>query len=438
MRLPRALTLLAGAACTALTAGVLTAGSAVAAVHQDKPRPMVSLALPTAQVTFGQESDADLIVSVPPAPGGPNPTGTVAVESTEAGGSVCQGQLPSGATTLDCHLGDSFLHPGEYHFFAVYGGDGNYFSSDSSASPLQFIVGKQPTGTTLTLPASPLPSDQQGGTQLSFHVGATVSGTPSGSVSVTEGSTTICSGNLTSGAGTCALATGALSPGTHQLTATYGADADFAVSSDTESLTITKPSATTALTLSAARVTFGQEQTEHLSVQVTATSGSPTGQVTIKAGSTSLCPAITLAGGAGSCNLTATKLRPGTYHVTATYGGDDTHAGATSASMTLAVASEPTSTTLTLSTAKVKVGKEQAEHLTVTVKPRTSGTPAGKVTISAGATPLCTITLAKGTGSCTLGASKLSPGTYSLTAAYAGATPYAKSTSPKKTLTVTK
>jgi hypothetical protein len=104
----------------------------------------------------------------------------------------------------------------------------------------------------------------------------------------------------------------------------------------------------------------------------------------------------------------------------------------------IADASQPTSTTLTLSAAKVKAGHEQAEHLTVRVKPATSGTPAGKVTIKAGSATLCVITLKGAKGSCTLTARKLRPGRYQLTARYGGGTPYGPSTSPKKALTVTK
>jgi Bacterial Ig-like domain (group 3) len=439
MRLPPALTLLAAAVCTALTAGILMAGPALAAVHPDKQQTMISLTLPTSEVTFGQESVADLIVSVPPAAGGLNPTGTVAVESPETGSAVCQAQIPSGATTVVCHLSDVFLPPGEYHLFAVYTGDGNYLPADSSATPQSLTVAKEPTATTLALPAATLAFDQQGGALLTFQVTAATSGTPTGPVTVTAGSTPICSGVLTNGTGTCALATGELSPGNYQLTATYGGDGDFAGSaSDPQALTITTAPTVTTLTLSTAKVTFGHEQAERLSIQVTATAGStPTGQVAVSAGSTTLC-VITLDGGNGSCTLAATKLRPGTHHLTATYSGDVTHAGSTSGSKALAVASEPTATALTLSATKVKLGHEQAEHLTVTVKPGFSGTPAGKVTINAGGTRICVITLAKGQGSCTLTASKLRPGTYTLTATYPGTTPYAASTSPKKTLTVTK
>ena len=71
------------------------------------------------------------------------------------------------------------------------------------------------------------------------------------------------------------------------------------------------------------------------------------------------------------------------------------------------------------------------------VKPAFSGTAAGQVTIKTGSTGICTITLAKGKGSCTLSASKLRPGKYILTATYTATSPYAASTSPGKTLTVT-
>jgi len=100
------------------------------------------------------------------------------------------------------------------------------------------------------------------------------------------------------------------------------------------------------------------------------------------------------------------------------------------------VAAEPTSTTLTLSATLVRAGHEQSERLTVAVRPAISGVPAGTVTVKAGATTVCRITLASATGSCTLTASQLAAGTYQLTVSYPGVTPYAASTSTAKTLTV--
>jgi hypothetical protein len=194
----------------------------------------------------------------------------------------------------------------------------------------------------------------------------------------------------------------------------------------------------TALTVAPAKVAFGREKAAHLSVIVAGPSGdTPSGKVTIKAGSVTV-GVITLARGKGGTALAASKLRPGTYHLTASYGGDPGNKASASGSKPLTVTPEPTSTTLSLSAARIKVGHEQAEHLTVRVKPQTSGIPAGKVTVRAGSATLCVITLKSAKGSCTLAASKLRPGTYKLIASYAGGTPYAASASAKKTLTVTR
>jgi hypothetical protein len=74
----------------------------------------------------------------------------------------------------------------------------------------------------------------------------------------------------------------------------------------------------------------------------------------------------------------------------------------------------------------------------VQVAAAAGASPTGQVAIKAGTTMICTITLANGKGSCTLTASKLAVGTHQLTATYSGDATHARSTSPKKTLTVTK
>jgi hypothetical protein len=131
-------------------------------------------------------------------------------------------------------------------------------------------------------------------------------------------------------------------------------------------------------------------------------------------------------------------LHAGTYQLTATYVSDTNYSPSTSSAKTLTVTKAATSTGFTLSADPVKAGHEQAEHITVTVKPATSGTPAGTVVIKAGSAGICTITLHGAKGSCTLSASKLRPGTYQVTASYHGATDYDSSSSPARKLTVTK
>jgi hypothetical protein len=134
-----------------------------------------------------------------------------------------------------------------------------------------------------------------------------------------------------------------------------------------------------------------------------------------------------------------TGKRKVVYPITATCNGDDTYAISASPPQALTVVrTEPTTTLLTLSAPSARSGHEQTEKLTVQVKPQTSGFPAGKVTIKAGSVTLCVITLKSARGSCLLSASKLRPGKYTLTASYTATSPYAGSTSVKKSLTVTK
>jgi hypothetical protein len=99
---------------------------------------------------------------------------------------------------------------------------------------------------------------------------------------------------------------------------------------------VTQPT-TTSLSLSAATVKYGHEQTEKLSVKVTpADAGPATGTITIAAGKTILCK-VKLSSGKASCTLAAKKLGTGTYHLTASYAGAAYFAKSASASKTLKV-----------------------------------------------------------------------------------------------------
>jgi hypothetical protein len=73
--------------------------------------------------------------------------------------------------------------------------------------------------------------------------------------------------------------------------------------------------------MSAPSITVGAEQAETISVTVSSSGGTPTGTVTVTAGTAKVCT-ITLAAGAGSCVLQSGQLPAGTYQVTASYGGD--------------------------------------------------------------------------------------------------------------------
>jgi hypothetical protein len=96
-------------------------------------------------------------------------------------------------------------------------------------------------------------------------------------------------------------------------------------------LTAARAATAVSLTLSKSSVAFGHENGEKLTVKVTSPlGGTPGGIVTIKVKSTVLCT-IRLAKGAGSCTLTAKSLKPGTYTLTAAYGGSSRYAIAAAA-----------------------------------------------------------------------------------------------------------
>ena len=173
--------------------------------------------------------------------------------------------------------------------------------------------------------------------------------------------------------------------------------------------------------------------------------GTPTGTVTVTGPSGRTLCTITLADGTGSCVLATpgftgtippnTSSYNGAYQLTATYSGDGNYVAA-SGTATVTVARAKTTTTLSLSKSPVTYRHENQERLTVSVSHVGSVYPTGSVTVMAGRTTLCAIRLTKGTGSCTLIASKLKAGTYHLWASYPGNSDYLKSTSSSKTLKV--
>jgi hypothetical protein len=96
-----------------------------------------------------------------------------------------------------------------------------------------------------------------------------------------------------------------------------------------------------AVTLTApASMTYGSEQGDVLTASVTSPAGgTPSGTVTVTEGTTPVCT-ITLAGGQGTCSLSAKAIPAGGDTLTATYSGDATYVPATSTAI-VTVAAPP-------------------------------------------------------------------------------------------------
>jgi hypothetical protein len=181
------------------------------------------------------------------------------------------------------------------------------------------------------------------GREQAEHVSVSVNdmlGTvPTGTVTIKAGNTVACTTPLKSGKGSCTVPAAKFGPGAVHLAAFYGGGISFQTSqSFTHAFTVKKATTKTAVGLNKPSVTFGKEQAERVFVAVAPQfGGTPTGAVTVKAGTRTVC-AITLKAGKGSCLLTAKEFNPGTYQLTARYPGKGGFTGSASAPRTLKVA----------------------------------------------------------------------------------------------------
>jgi hypothetical protein len=228
--------------------------------------------------------------------------------------------------------------------------------------------------------------------------------------------------------------TATAAPFTVTVTAT-NADGATAPTSFTVSPTSTTSNTATASNLSAPSIKYGTEYTESFAVTVSAGGTKPKGTVAVKAGSTTLCT-VTLSLGRGKCSLSATELPVGSYGVTATFNpSTSAWVSSTSPSRPLVVKAAATVTTLRPSASTISYGLENAEAFTLSVS-AVGAKPQGAVSVMAGASTLCTAPLSGGTGTCSLTATQLPPGVYSLKAVYVPSSPNFAASSSTYALTV--
>lgn len=398
-----------------------------------------SLTLAPATVDYGDETAALLSVTVATTAAG---VPDAAVKVSAGSSAVCTITLAAASTDSasgSCAPTAGEFAPGSYPLTATYAGDAGYAASVSAAETLTVV--KAATTTTLTLSAaSPVGYGEQQAEKLSVAVASPDGGTPGGTVTISSGSLAVCTVTLRTGAGSCTLAAGELPVGAYPLTAAYSGSADYAASaSDAQTLTVTQAATTTTLTLSSASISYGDEETVNGVMAVSAAdSTAPTGAVTLSSGSITLCGSVLSVAGGSECKLpSGVEFPPGTYPLTASYAGSASDGASVSAPQTLTVTPATTVTSLAMSgPAALAYGTEQSEKLTVIVSPAYGGTPDGAVTVSAGATTVCTITLTAAQGSCVLPPTALPTGTSELTASYAGSDDFSDSDSLPAYLTV--
>ena len=201
---------------------------------------------------------------------------------------------------------------------ASYGGDGNYLTSTSSAA--QQVADQDATTTSLASSANPSVFGQSVTLTATVTANAPGGGTPGGSVTFAEGTTTLATVSLSNGS--ASYTTSALSVSTgHPIGASYGGDSNFLASSTTISQAVNKAGTSTSLTASTATSVYGQNVTFSATVSVVAPgAGTPSGGVSFRDGGT------TIGGGAvdsaGHASFSTAALAVGSHTITALYIGD--------------------------------------------------------------------------------------------------------------------
>lgn len=204
--------------------------------------------------------------------------------------------------------------------------------------------------------------------------------------------------------------------GTKARTYTISAKAAGVTIAQTASVQVTKVQTTTTVTDAPDPSLLTQPVT--VTFTVTAPTGTPTGTVTVSDGQVS-CSGALATNGTGSCQLT--PLAVGTRTLTASYLGTDTF-GASSGTASHQVTLIPTTTAIVAESPDPSF-PTQPVLVQFTVS-SVLGTPAGTVTVSDGSVN-CSGTVSAGAGQCTL--TPTSAGAKTLTATYAGQSPFAGS-----------
>ena len=160
----------------------------------------------------------------------------------------------------------------------------------------------------------------------------------SGTVTIKEGNKILCVMTVANGKGTCKVPASTMGVGTKTIVGYYSGAGYKPGQSRPVDVTVVKVPTSVALSVSPAKVTYGDEQVAHLTVRVTAAhSGTPTGSVIVRSGATTICT-IKLSQGAGSCTLGARQLKAGSPLLSASYPGDQNYYGSGSQAEKLTVA----------------------------------------------------------------------------------------------------
>jgi hypothetical protein len=361
---------------------------------------------------FGQSVTFTTTVAASVSNGTTAPTGSVTLKngSTVIGsGTLVGGQFSLSAPALPV---------GEYSLSATYSGDSNYQSHTVGLTQTVQMAG---TGTALVSSANPSNSNQS--ITFTATVTSNTTGGLTGKVTFLDGTGTIGASTV-NGSGIATFSIATLSMGTHQITAAYGGNNNFNVSTSAMlSQVVQKASTSSVVSSSRNPSTVNQSVTFTAKLSWSA-AGTPTGTVTFLDGTATI--GTEPVSGNGVATFSISTLSGGTHNITGAYGGDSNFNASTSSVLSQTVQGN-TSTTLT-SSANPST-ESQSATFTAAVSSGDGVFPTGTVKFMEGTTQLGSSAM-NGSQIATLSIGTLSVGTHSITAVYSGDTDSDPSTSP--------
>jgi len=370
--------------------------------------------------TVNQASTTSTVTSsLNPATFGQSVTFTVKVQSTPSGtptGTVTlmDGATPLGSSALPANGVAQFtvssLSLGSHSITAPYNGDANFSGSTSSA--LTQTINQASTTSTVTSSLNPATFGQS--VTFTVKVQSTPSGTPTGTVALMDGATSLGSSALPAN-GIAQFTVSSLSLGSHSITASYGGDANFSGSTSAAlAQVVNQGSTTTSLSSNINPSSYGQSVTFTASI-VPSSGGAATGTVTFLDGGVQIGTAA-VSSNVARLTTAAAALNAGSHSITATYSGDANFGVSNSTALSQVVNAAATTTTLASNLDPSISG--QTVVFTATVSSAVSGTQSGTVSfyLDGSTTPAQSSALSGGTA--TFSTSSLSSGSHTVSAAF--------------------
>ena len=305
----------------------------------------------------------------------------------------------------------SSLALGTHKITATFIANASFATSSNTA--IQLVNSPTAVATSTTVTGAPNPSTV--GQAVTFTATVTTgSGTPTGSVDFSEGTTDFGTAPL-NGSGQATVQVSSLALGSHKIIAIFIPNASFAASFNTATQLVDSPTAvatSTAVFSSPNPSTVGQTVT--FTATVTSGSGIPTGSVDFSEGTTDFGPATL--NGSGQATFQASSLALGSHTITATFIPNASFATSSNTAVQLVNSPTAVATSTTVTGTPNPSTNGQTVTFTATVTSG-SGTPTGSVDFSQGSIDFGTATL-DANGQATKLISILAPGDHTITATF--------------------